>query len=130
MYTAKWENYAIRFIKVGRHKYKDFSTSILPPRQHKIGRWSRICGEYLLAQRVKNLPEMEETQFRSPSWEYPPGKGMATHSSILAWEFPWTGQSGRLSPWGHKESDLTEQLSNEALRWLPIIPFLLFTPLG
>ena len=35
-----------------------------------------------------------------------PGEGMATHSSILAWEIPWS-QSG-YSPWGHKESDMTE----------------------
>ena len=33
-------------------------------------------------------------------------KGKATHSSILAWRIPWTW-----SPWGHKESDMTEQLS-------------------
>ena len=34
---------------------------------------------------------------------------MATHSSILAWEIPWTEEPGRLhSPWGHKESDVTE----------------------
>ena len=33
---------------------------------------------------------------------------MATHSSILAWEVPWTGGLGRLSPWSHKESDSTE----------------------
>ena len=37
---------------------------------------------------------------------------MATHSSILAWRLPWTEELGRLySPWGHKESDSTEQLS-------------------
>ena len=36
-------------------------------------------------------------------------KGMATHSSILAWRIPWTqmGLAG-YSPWGHKESDMTE----------------------
>ena len=37
---------------------------------------------------------------------------MATHSSILAWEIPWTEVPGGLhSPWGHKESDMTQQLS-------------------
>ena len=35
---------------------------------------------------------------------------MATHSSTLAWEIPWTEEPGRLSPWGHKESDTTERL--------------------
>ena len=36
---------------------------------------------------------------------------MATHSSILAWRIPWTEKPGELSPWGHKESDMIEQLS-------------------
>ena len=36
---------------------------------------------------------------------------MATHSSILAWETPWTEEPGGYSPWGHKESDTTEQMS-------------------
>ena len=36
---------------------------------------------------------------------------MATHSSILAWRIPWTEEPGGLSPWGHKESDMTEQLT-------------------
>ena len=33
---------------------------------------------------------------------------VATHSSILAWEIPWTEEPGGLHPWGHKESDVTE----------------------
>ena len=33
---------------------------------------------------------------------------MATHSSILAWEIPWTDEPGRLCPWGHRELDTTE----------------------
>ena len=33
---------------------------------------------------------------------------MATHSSILAWKFPWTEKPGGYSPWGHEESDMTE----------------------
>ena len=37
-------------------------------------------------------------------------KALATHSSTLAWEIPWTEEPGRLSPWGHKESDTTERL--------------------
>ena len=36
---------------------------------------------------------------------------MATHSSVLSWEFPWTEEPGRLGPWGCQESDTTEQLS-------------------
>ena len=36
---------------------------------------------------------------------------MATHSSIFAWRITWTEEPGRLSPWGHKELDMTEQLT-------------------
>ena len=43
------------------------------------------------AQMVKNLPEMQETQVQSSGQEDPLEKGMATHSSILAWRIPWTG---------------------------------------
>ena len=44
----------------------------------------------LVAQMVKNLPAMWETWVRSLSQEEPQEKGMATHSSILAWRIPWT----------------------------------------
>ena len=44
----------------------------------------------LVAQMVKNLPAMWETCVWSLSWEDPLEKGMATHSSILAWRIPWT----------------------------------------
>ena len=36
---------------------------------------------------------------------------MATHSSILAWRIPWTEEFESYSPWGHKESDMTERLT-------------------
>ena len=45
---------------------------------------------------VKNLPAMQETQVGSLSWEDPLEKGMATHSSILAWRIPWTEELGGL----------------------------------
>ena len=44
----------------------------------------------LVAQIVKDLPVMQETQVWSLAWEDPLEKGMATHSSILAWKIPWT----------------------------------------
>ena len=59
----------------------------------------------LVAQLVKNPPAMWETWVWSLGWEDPLEKGKATHSGILAWRIPWT------SPWDHKESDMTEQLS-------------------
>ena len=42
------------------------------------------------------MQEMQETQFRSLGWEDPLEKGMATHSSILAWIIPWTEEPGGL----------------------------------
>ena len=36
---------------------------------------------------------------------------MATYSSVLAWGIPWAEEPGGYSPWGHKESDTTDQLS-------------------
>ena len=50
----------------------------------------------LIAQLVKNLPAMQETQFRFLSWEDPLEKEMATHSSILAWRIPWMEEPGGL----------------------------------
>ena len=50
----------------------------------------------LVAQIVKNLPAMQETWVLSLGWEDPLQKGMATHSSILAWRVPWTEEPGRL----------------------------------
>ena len=53
-----------------------------------------------MAQMVKNLPAVQETQLQSLDWEDPREKGMATHSSILAWRSPWTEAPGGLSSMG------------------------------
>jgi len=53
-----------------------------------------------VAQTVKNLPAMQETRVRSLGWEDPLDKGMAIHSSILAWRIPWTAKPGRLQSMG------------------------------
>ena len=50
----------------------------------------------LVAQMIKNLPAVQETQVQSLGGEDPLGKGMATHSSILAWKIPWTEDPGDL----------------------------------
>ena len=65
----------------------------------------------LVAQMVKNLPAMQETQVSSLGKEDPLEKGMATNSSILAWEIPRTGNLVGYSPWSHKKLDTTEQLT-------------------
>ena len=67
-----------------------------------------------MAQLVKNLPAMWETWVWSLGWEGPLEKGMATHSSILAWRIPQT--------WGHKELDTTEL----TWKWKSIIGVRLF----
>ena len=59
-----------------------------------------------VAQTVKNLPVTQETWVPSLAWEDPLEKGIATHSSILAWRIPWTEDPGSYSPWGHKELDM------------------------
>ena len=46
-----------------------------------------------------------------PRLEDPLEEGMATHSSILAWRIPWMEEPGGLQPMGHRESDMTEQLT-------------------
>ena len=58
---------------------------------------------------VKNLPAMGETQVLSLGREDPLEKGIATHSSVLAWKTPWTERSlAGYSPWGRKELHITE----------------------
>ena len=49
-----------------------------------------------MAQTVKLLSAMQETQVRSLGWEDPLEKEMAAHSSILAWKIPWMAEPGRL----------------------------------
>ena len=59
----------------------------------------------MVAQPVKNLPTMQETQVRSLGREDPLEKEMATHSSILSWKIRWTEEPGGLHPIGLQESD-------------------------
>ena len=54
----------------------------------------------LVAQPVKNLPAMQESQSQPLGWEDPLEKGMATHCSILAWRIPWTEEPGGLQSIG------------------------------
>ena len=77
-----------------------------PSRNHHYARWlsllcSNSCPQFgastrasLVAQTVKNLSAMQETQVWSLGWEDPLQTGIATHSSILAWRIPWTEEPG------------------------------------
>ena len=53
-------------------------------------------GASLVAQMLKNLPAMQETQVLSLGQEDPLEKGVATHSTVVAWRIPWTEEPGRL----------------------------------
>ena len=53
-----------------------------------------------MAQKVKNLPAMRETEVQSLGQEDPLEKGIATHSSILAWRIPWTEEPSGLPSMG------------------------------
>ena len=64
------------------------------------------------AQTAKNLPAMQVTWIQFLGQEEPLEKGMATHSSILAWRIPWTEEPGRLESMGLKRvRHMTEQLT-------------------
>ena len=61
----------------------------------KINPISHHLLAFLVAQTGKNLPARQKTWVQSLAWEDPREKGMATHSSILAWRTPWTEKPGR-----------------------------------
>ena len=73
-----------------------------------------------MVQLVKNPPAVQETPVPFLGWEDSLEKGKATHSSILAWRI-----HGLYSPWGRKESDMTEQLSLSSHFFL-LVDFYLF----
>ena len=69
-------------------------------------------GASLVAQMLKHLLAMQETQVQSLSQEDPLEKEMATCSSILAWRIPWTVSLASYSSWGCKELDTTDLLTH------------------
>ena len=60
----------------------------------------------LVAQMIKRLPVMWETQIQSLGREGLLEKEMATHSSVLAWKIPWTGEHDRLTVRGVTKSQM------------------------
>ena len=66
-----------------------------------------MCDNIPLAQLVKNLHAMQETQVRFLGLEDPLEKEMSTRSSILAWRIPWTEEPSRLQSVGSQEPDVT-----------------------
>ena len=63
---------------------------------------------YLMAQMVKNLSVVQETQVQSLGQEDPLEKEMASHSRILAWRIPWTEEPGGATVHGVTKSETTE----------------------
>ena len=63
-----------------------------------------------MAQTVKHLSTMRETQVRSRGREDPLEKEMAIHSSTTAWKIPWTEEPGRLQSMRSQSPDTTERL--------------------
>ena len=61
-----------------------------------------------MAQIIKNLPAMQETWVRSLGWEDPLEKGMATHSSVLAWRIPRTEEPAGLQSMGLQRIRLSD----------------------
>ena len=61
--------------------------------------WNHFSG-LPVAQTVKNLPAVQESRVRYLGWEEPLEKGMAIHSSLLAWRILWTEKPGRLQSMG------------------------------
>ena len=79
--------------------HKGDSLFNLPPQGSSLYYLILSCAEEwtsMVAQMVKNLPPMQETQVQSLGQEDPLEKGIATHFSILAWRIPWTEEPGGL----------------------------------
>ena len=70
-------------------------------------------GASLVAQMVKNMPEMQETRVRSLDWEDPLDKKMAAHSNILAWKISRTEETGGYSPQGRKSQSTDHRVRQD-----------------
>ena len=68
------------------------------------GQYNTSSRTSLVAQTVKHLPAVWETQVPSLGWEDPLEKEMATHSSTLAWKIPWTEEPGGLQSTGSQRT--------------------------
>ena len=75
---------------------------------HSLGTNMRVQLTFQVAQMVRNLPAVQETQFPLLGQEDPLEKGVATHSSVLVWRIPWTEEPGGLQSVRLQESDTTE----------------------
>ena len=81
----------------------------VPAQEERIHPFSNLCVASLVAQMVKNLPALQETRVWSLGRKDPLEMGITTHSSILVWRNPWIEELVVCFPWGHKDSEATEQ---------------------
>ena len=97
------------------HNLKNFADNRCTQRERelvtsarKVYLQVRMIEASIVAQMVKNLLVMQETQVRSPGREDPLKKEMGSHSSILAWRVPWTEEPAGLQSVGRKGLDTAE----------------------
>ena len=87
-----------------------------------IGHPLQYSWAFLVAQLVKNLPEVRETWVQSLGWEAPMEEGKATHSSILAWRIPWIVQSTGSQRVRHDWVTFTYSLTHSPSLWDSDLP--------
>ena len=103
---------------------KELSRS--PPQGLSSQIWPAPCSSFcpsLVAQTVKNLPGMQEIHVRSLGWEDPLEKGIAAHSSILAWRILWTEEPGGLQSHGVAKSQTPTERLNTCCFPHPWVPY-------
>ena len=105
-------------VRYRRRNFKDSSRPIVSvvwsTTLASLTQWGPVIKDVrasLVTKMVKSLPAVQETQIRSLGWEDPLEKGMANHSSILAWRIPWKSLVG-YSQWVLKELDTAKQLTH------------------
>ena len=96
--------------------YDSFSFMLFPLFCIIFSIWLKNQGCFTGGSAVKNPPAMKEMQVWSLGWQDPLEKEMTTHSSILAWEIPWTEVPGRLQSMGLHTKQLKE--SNESFPFI------------
>ena len=96
-----WVSYAqVTYSSLGTQSKWSLLRAGMKFSQSKIQSSQSEEKDFPVGQMVKNLPAMQEIRVRSLDWEVPLEKGMAIHSSILAWRLPWTEKPGGLQPVG------------------------------
>ena len=92
--SEKWDKSFLPFKHY--NSFCSFDFKLIRSLYQLLQNWNKLQWFPCVAQVVKNLPAMQETQIQSLDQEDPLEKGMATQSSILAWRIPWTEKPGGL----------------------------------